>query len=79
MPAKLQPSPIELRASGRGAVLIGNGDGSFAATPMTYPAGGGGNYDTMAIADFAGNGLRGIAVIDTSKNTVDVMNATCKP
>lgn len=61
------------------SVLIGNGDGSFAATPMTYPAGSGGNYDAMAIADFAGNGLRGIAVIDTSKNTVDVMNATCKP
>jgi hypothetical protein len=33
----------------------------------------------MAIADFAGNGLRGIAVPNATKGTVDVMNATCKP
>jgi hypothetical protein len=67
-------------SSGIVQVLLGKGDGTFAATPASYPAGSqsGNAREAMAIADFAGNGLRGIAVPNGAKGTIDVMNATCK-
>jgi hypothetical protein len=62
-------------------VLLSNGDGTFAATVDQYSLGGISSYtfQPLAIGDFAGNGLRGMASLDVSTNTVDVVIATCKP
>jgi FG-GAP-like repeat len=68
-------------ASGLVEVMLSKGDGTFAA-PAEYPAGAtqtGGGGERPVIADFMGNGLRGIAVENHSKEGIDVIIATCKP
>jgi len=54
-------------------VVLSNGDGTFGA-PAQYPLGGQGT--TIAVGDFLGNGLRGMAALNGS--TVSVITATCK-
>jgi hypothetical protein len=66
--------------SGQVDVLISNGDGTFATTPLVYPAGSvsGNATEPLVVADFAGNGLRGFAVINRAKTALDVVTASCK-
>jgi hypothetical protein len=61
-------------------ILLSKGDGTFAATPIEMAMGReqGGDEQNPAIADFAGNGLRGIAVQKSNSNGIDVVVAMCK-
>ncbi len=62
-------------------VLLNNGDGTFPATPISYPAGGTSAEadEPMVPGDFRGNGLTGFAVNNRANSTVDVVIATCSP
>jgi hypothetical protein len=42
-------------------VLLGNGDGTFQTTAISYVAGVG--YGSIAVANFSGNGLPDLAVV----------------
>jgi hypothetical protein len=60
-------------------VLVGKGDGTMTAPPQEYPAGrnqGGGDHP-LVLADFSGNGLRGIVVQNSAKNGFDAVTASC--
>jgi hypothetical protein len=60
-------------------VLASKGDGTFDSAPVTYPAGSTSGSATvpMAAGDLAGNGLRGLAVVNPAKG-FDTLVATCK-
>jgi len=54
------------------AVLLGNGDGTF--QPATfYPIGNQGNFSSIAVADFNGDGKPDLAVCNGADNTISVL------
>lgn len=53
------------------SVLLGNGDGTFAA-PVRYPTGGS-SAGRVSVADFNGDGKLDIAVVNQSDNTIAVL------
>jgi hypothetical protein len=67
-------------------VALGNGDGTFSTTLEAYSAGADqeGN-EPLGVGDFNGNGLNGIAVLNTTMTTaapnggVQVLQASCAP
>ena len=66
---------------GMAYVLTGNGDGTFAMpaqlrgrSGFTIPNA----REAMRVADFLGNGLKGIGVVNRTSNTIDVIAASCK-
>jgi Big-like domain-containing protein/VCBS repeat protein/FG-GAP repeat protein len=54
------------------AVLLGNGDGTF-QSPTIYPVGRQGNFSTIAVGDFNGDGKPDLAVCNGLDNTIDVL------
>lgn len=61
-------------------IMLSNGDGTF-ARPIEIAAGRlqGGGEQNPRVADFAGNGLRGIAVQNSTQNGIDLVLASCQP
>jgi hypothetical protein len=53
------------------AVLMGNGNGTFATTPVTYPITT--PAQSIAVGDFNGDGLPDIAVVGNGADVVDVL------
>jgi hypothetical protein len=52
-------------------VFVGNGDGTFQATPISYVVGS--QADTMAVGDFNGDGLPDLAVTSAGLNQVTIL------
>lgn len=52
-------------------VQLGNGDGTF-ATPQYYPSTASAYHDSLALADFNGDGKVDIAVLNSSANSVTI-------
>jgi len=52
------------------SVALGNGDGTF-QTPVEYPTGGFGYSDTVAVADFNGDGNPDIAIVSADPHPPD--------
>jgi hypothetical protein len=50
-------------------VLLGNGDGTFQTTPLSYVAG----PDAIAVADFNGDGLPDLAVCFGGLDQVSIL------
>ena len=54
-------------------VLLGNGNGTFTATPSNWPTGGGPGF--LAAGDFNGDGLQDLAVASEGSGTVTVLQS----
>ncbi|CAF3555293.1 unnamed protein product [Rotaria sp. Silwood1] len=58
-------------------VVVGNGDGTFAASQVTYSTGAGTQPVSVVAGDVNGDGRADIAVADSGTNTVGVFLAVC--
>jgi hypothetical protein len=65
--------------SGLVSTLLGKGDGTFAAGTSVTAGNGNTGHVQVLVGDFAGNGLRGYAVFNSSRPGFDVETTTCSP
>jgi hypothetical protein len=64
---------VPLYGSNEIAILLGKGDGTFAAPVMAVVPGSNVSIDQILIADFNGDGIPDLAVIDGDSSTVDIL------